>query len=90
MFFTLVLIVLTLAVYSLLFWRIFHLFLKTNGLLPIFLLPLTIFVFGFALRLSKNQGLVDLGFFLTDSAAFFITLLFTLALILGQVKYWKV
>lgn len=90
MFLILVLVVLTLAVYALLFLRVFRFFLKTNGLLLIFLLPLVIFVFGFALRISGNQGLVDLGFFFTDSAAFFITLLFTLALILGQIKYWKV
>jgi len=84
------LVALTLAVYVFLLRRIFHLFLKTDGLLLIFFLPLMIFVLGFALRLSRNQSLVDLGFFFTDSAAFFVTLLFTLALILGQVKFWKV
>lgn len=83
-------VTLTLAVYVFLLWRIFHFFLKTEGLLLIFFIPLMIFIFGFALRLSKNQGLVDLGFFLTDSSSFFVTLLFALALVLGQIKYWKV
>lgn len=90
MLLTYVLVTLTLAVYVFLFRRLFRFFLESDALLPIFLLPLMIFVFGFTLRLSKNQSLVDLGFFFTDSAVYFTTLLFTLALILGQIKYWKV
>lgn len=84
------LVILISAVYAFLFWRAFRFFLKANGLLPVFLLPLVIFVFGFILRLSGNQNLIDLGFFFTDSTVFFITLLFTPALFLGQIKYWKV
>ncbi len=53
------------------------------------LLPLVIFVIGFSLRLTSNEGLIDLGFYFTEIAYIFLTILFVLALLLGQVKYWK-
>jgi len=39
--------------------------LRTKLVLPL-LIPLFVFTLGFYLRLSGKQGLVDLGFFLTD------------------------
>jgi surface polysaccharide O-acyltransferase-like enzyme len=55
----------------------------------IFLVPLFIFMSGFLLRLTGNKEHMDIGFLLTDSSAVFITILFTLCLYLGQVRYWK-
>jgi len=56
----------------------------------IFLLPLVLFVIGFSLRFVNDKILVDTGFFLTDFSFLFVYLLTALALILGQLKYWKV
>lgn len=53
------------------------------------LFPLFIFSLGFILRLTGKQGLVDLGYFLTEFSVLFVTVLFTLFLFLGQLKYWK-
>jgi len=49
-----------------------------------------IFTIGFSLRLSKNQNIIDMGYFMTDISFLFIEILFTIALILGQMKYWKI
>ena len=58
--------------------------------LPLVLfVPIVNFSFGFMMRLSENKQIVDLGFFFTESSTIFIYILFTLALILGQLKYWK-
>ena len=58
--------------------------------LPLMLfVPIVTFSFGFIMRLSENKQIVDLGFFFTESATIFIYILFTSALILGQLKYWK-
>lgn len=81
--------VFTFCIYAVLFRRVFRLFLKSGELLMVFLLPLLTFILGFLLRLSSNQAVIDLGFFLTETSSFFLTLLFTLALVLGQVKYWE-
>ena len=62
---------------------------KRSDLFPYLLFPLLIFVIGFCLRLSNNQEKVDLGFYLTEVSYIFLTMLFVLALFLGQLKYWK-
>jgi hypothetical protein len=54
------------------------------GLIPIF-----IFVVGFILRLSNDGVIIDAGFFMTEISYIFLTILWVLALILGQLKYWK-
>ena len=56
----------------------------------IFIVPLLTFTIGFSLRLTHNQSLIDLGFFFTELSTIFVTILFTLCLYLGQVKYWRV
>jgi hypothetical protein len=61
---------------------------KKKGL--IFIVPLLTYVVGFSLRLSSIKGLVDLGFFLTEFSTIFVTVLFTLCLYLGQVRYWRI
>ena len=55
-----------------------------------FLLPLFLFVIGFLLRLTGDKFLIDIGFFFTDFSFLFAYLLTAIALILGQLKYWKV
>ena len=53
-------------------------------------LLLVLFTAGFSLRLSSNSDVVDLGFFFTEMSQFFTTVLFTAALILGQIRYWRI
>jgi hypothetical protein len=57
--------------------------------IPIFFI-LILFCSGFCLRLSKTQSLIDGGFFLTEFSYLCATLVFSSALILGQMKYWGV
>ena len=58
--------------------------------LVVFIFPLLTYVTGFTLRLSGHKELVDLGFFFTEFSTLFVTILFSLCLYLGQIKYWKV
>lgn len=51
--------------------------------------PLILFSAGFLLRLSGEKKLIDAGFFMTGASQTLLSALFTLALILGQFKYWK-
>lgn len=62
---------------------------KKNKLM-VFLVPLIIFIIGFSLRISGNKNMIDLGYFMTDFSALSATILFTVCLFLGQVKYWKI
>jgi hypothetical protein len=57
--------------------------------LPFLVLPL-VYSLGYALRLTYHPFFVDLGYYLTDMSYFFVTLLFTTALFMGQFKYWKI
>lgn len=52
--------------------------------------PLLTYVAGFTLRLTGNKDLIDLGYFFTEFSTIFVTILFTLCLYLGQLKYWRV
>jgi hypothetical protein len=68
------------------------LFKKFNNDLKIallFLTPLLVFSFGFILRLSARPPMVDLGYFLTEFSGLFISILFAVCLLLGQLRYWK-
>ncbi len=56
----------------------------------LFLLPLFSFFIGYSLRLTGYKFFVDTGFFFTDFSFFFVYLLFAIALILGQLKFWKI
>jgi len=58
--------------------------------LLVFIFPLLTYAVGFTLRLSGNKELVDLGFFFTEFSTIFVTILFSLCLYLGQLKYWRV
>ena len=51
---------------------------------------LLLFTIGFAMRLANNQNLIDSGYYLTEISYLFVYILFTIALILGQKKYWKI
>ncbi len=52
-------------------------------------IPLFFFTIGFTMRLSGQTPVVDLGFFFTEMSSIWLYLLFVLALLLGQIKYWK-
>ncbi len=58
--------------------------------LVVFAFPLLTYAAGFSLRLTSVKELIDLGFFFTEFSTIFVTVLFSLCLYLGQVKYWKV
>ena len=49
-----------------------------------------LFSVGFSLRLSGEQEFIDFGFYLTEISFLFTYVIFTVALLLGQIKYWKV
>jgi hypothetical protein len=56
----------------------------------IFICPLITYALGFYWRMLADKNLVDLGFFFTEFSTLFVTILFTLFLYLGQVKYWGI
>lgn len=58
-------------------------------MLPI-LFSVTLFSAGFMMRLAERKAIVDIGFFFTDIGSLLMTALFTVALLLGQVKYWEI
>jgi hypothetical protein len=51
--------------------------------------PVFMYCLGFGLRLSGIGWLVDIGYFFTDGALIAIYLVFSIAMLLGQIKYWK-
>ena len=53
-------------------------------------LVLVMFGLGFSLRLCKTKEIIDFGYFLTDISFLFTYIIFTVALILGQKRFWKV
>jgi len=57
--------------------------------LVVFAFPLLTYATGFTLRISGVKELIDLGFFFTEFSTIFVTVLFSLCMYLGQVKYWK-
>jgi hypothetical protein len=69
--------------------RFINLF-KINYSLIIFLGPLVMFTLGFSMRLIDVDWVIDLGFFFTEFIYIAIYSLFTAAICLGQIRYWKV
>ena len=63
---------------------------KKDKFLPLLLItPIVIFSVGYVFRLTGSKPMVDVGFFFTDSSYIFIYSLFTSALVIGQIKFWK-
>ncbi|MFA5827934.1 MAG: hypothetical protein WC841_01030 [Candidatus Shapirobacteria bacterium] len=62
---------------------------KKNRLIIFLVIPL-IFITGIGLRISNNKNLVDFGYFLTDFSGLIATVLFTICLYPGQIKYWQI
>jgi hypothetical protein len=62
---------------------------KKNRLIIFLIIPL-IFIAGFGLRISGNKNLIDFGYFLTEFSTLGATILFTVCIYLGQIKYWGV
>lgn len=54
-----------------------------------FLSPIGMFCIGFYLRLNESKELVDIGYFFTESSYILVYTLFSIAILLGQLKYWK-
>ena len=54
-----------------------------------FLVPVLAYCFGFSLRLSGVKSLVDTGYFFTDGAFLIMYSIFSVAFLVGQLKYWK-
>lgn len=54
-----------------------------------FLVPIFLYCIGFSMRLTANKPLVDLGYFFTDVTFLIVYTTFSVALLLGQLKYWK-
>ena len=53
------------------------------------LFPLIMFTTGFIMRLAKKKSAVDVGYYLTEISYIFTYVIFSAAILLGQVKYWK-
>lgn len=53
------------------------------------LLPVVLFSLGFILRLAEKPVVIDLGFFLTEFSSLLVFLLIGIAMLLGQIKYWR-
>jgi len=51
--------------------------------------PIILLFIGFCMRLLPTEEIVDLGFFFTEVSNMYLYVLFVLALLLGQLKYWK-
>ncbi len=77
------------GLYSLLIILFFRRFSKDLRFPLILITVFAVYSVGFLMRLNGNKEQVDLGFFLTDFSALFLTALFTASLLLGQIKYWK-
>lgn len=75
--------------YILLVMQLCKKFTKDLEVLTVLSVPIITFGIGFAMRLAKDQQVIDLGFYFTESSVVFIYVLFTAALLLGQIKYWK-
>jgi hypothetical protein len=78
-----------LTTYGVLIFLFCRIFTKKPNLPLMLIIPVMIFSFGFILRLSEQKSMIDVGYFLTDSSSIFLYALFTGALILGQIKFWK-
>ncbi len=77
------------GLYSLLIILFFRKFSKDLRFPLILITSFAVYSIGFLMRLMGTKEQVDLGFFLTDFSALFLTALFTASLLLGQIKYWK-
>lgn len=78
-----------LSIYTVVLLLLVNKFKFNKKLLVVFEVPLTTFCLGYLLRLTGNQALINLGYFLTDSSGMFLSILFAFFLMLGQIKYWN-
>lgn len=89
MFWTIIIQVILFSLFSFLIVNFVKDFKVNIKKILIFLLPLLTYLIGFSLRVTSDKSLVDLGFFFTEFSTIFVTVLFTICLYLGQVKYWR-
>lgn len=88
-FFQIFVIVLTLALFSLLTIILFGKFNRELKFVLLPVAPLLVFCVGFALRLTGELPIVNLGFFLTEFSGLYVSVVFAVCLLLGQMKYWE-
>ena len=62
---------------------------QRKDILPHLLIPLFLFSIGFILRLLPLKAAVDIGFFFTGVSSIFLYIILVMAILLGQIKYWK-
>ena len=60
-----------------------------RDLLVHFLTPIIFYSFGFVLRISKVEPLIDIGYYFTDISFLILYSIFSVGIIIGQIKYWK-
>lgn len=90
MFIFQILVIVVLSIlYCLMMFLFCRRFVKEFSLPIMLVLPFIIFSTGFIFRLSGNKLVIDVGYFATESASVFLYALFTGALVLGQLKFWK-
>lgn len=82
-------IIVLLVLYSFVATTFCRRFTKELSLSIMLIFPIIVFSVGYIMRLSGNKPIIDIGYFFTDSSSIFLSALFTGALILGQLKYWK-
>jgi hypothetical protein len=78
-----------LLISSVLIIKLFRIFTQQQKMALFFIAPLGLFCLGFIFRLSGTTPIINLGYFFTEFAQIFVSVLFGACLILGQVKYWR-
>lgn len=76
-------------VYTGLVWMFCRRFSRANFLPVMLTFPIIIFSTGYVMRIYGEKVVVDLGYFLTESASMFVYVIFAGAVVLGQMRYWK-
>lgn len=87
---TVIILISVLSIYSATLLKFLEKFEVRKRSLLTFLSPFFLFTVGYYLRLTGTRKLIDIGFFFTDSSYLFVYILFTVFLMLGQLKYWKI
>jgi hypothetical protein len=80
---------LTAATAGILLVALMKMFSARKRIVAVVFFPLAAFSLGFYLRLTGIKEAIDIGFFFTDFSFLFVYILFALAFLLGQMKYWK-
>lgn len=72
-----------------LYWTLGQFPTQKKTFLPLFL-SMALFSIGFSLRLTAKETYVNFGYYLTDISFMFVYILFVVAMLLAEKKYWKI